>query len=67
MMTRKWAHILALRSAAELLRAHLDTGVALPQDAYTPVEWPRESREYQMIAEDLERIAASLARRGGKS
>lgn len=45
-LTKKWAHILALDSAAELIRAHLSIGGALPQSAYVPVEWPLGSREY---------------------
>ncbi len=65
-LTRKWAHVLALDSAAELIRAHLGIGGALPQSAYVPVEWPFGSREYKLIADDLERIAAALARRAGR-
>ncbi len=64
-LTKKWAHILALDSAAELIRAHLGIGCALPQSAYVPVEWPFGSREYTLIADDLECIAAALARRAG--
>jgi hypothetical protein len=66
-LTRKWAHILALDSAAELIRAHLGIGGALPQSAYIPVEWPFGSREYTLIADDLERIAAALASRAGRA
>ena len=66
-LTKKWAHILALDSAAELIRAHLGIGGALPQSAYVPVEWPFGSREYALIADDLERIAAALARRAGRA
>ena len=36
-LTKKWAHILALDSAAELIRAHLGIGGALPQSAYVCV------------------------------
>ena len=32
-LTKKWAHLLALDSAAELIRAHLGIGDALPQSA----------------------------------
>ena len=66
-LTKKWAHVLALDSAAELIRAHLGIGGALPQSAYVPVEWPFGSREYTLIADDLERIAAALARRSGRA
>ena len=66
-LTRKWAHILALDSAAELIRAHLEIGGALHQSAYVPVEWPVDSREYRLIADDLERIAAALANRAGRA
>jgi len=66
-LTKKWAHVLALDSAAELIRAHLGIGGALPQSAYVPVEWPFGSREYTPIADDLERIAAALARRAGRA
>jgi hypothetical protein len=66
-LTRKWAHILALDSAVELIRAHLDIGGALPQSAYVPVEWPFGSREYTLIADDLERIAAALGSRAGRA
>lgn len=62
-LTKKWAHVLALDSAAELIRAHLGIGGVLPQSAYVPVEWPFGSREYTFLADDLERIAAALARR----
>lgn len=64
-LTKKWAHILALDSAAELMRCHLEVGGTLPQSAYVPVEWPFGSREYRLIADDLERIAAALSRRAG--
>jgi hypothetical protein len=64
-LTKKWAHVLALDSAAELIRAHLGIGDALPQSAYVPVEWPFGSREYTLIADDQERIAVALARRAG--
>jgi hypothetical protein len=66
-LTKKWAHLLALDSAAELIRAHLGVGGALPQSAYVPVEWPFGSREYTLIADDLERIAAALSRRAGRA
>ncbi len=66
-LTKKWAHVLALDSAAELIRAHLGIGGALPQSAYVPVEWPFGSREYTLIADDLERIAVALARRAGRA
>ena len=66
-LTKKWAHVLALDSAAELIRAHLAVGGALPQSAYVPVEWPFRSREYTLIADDLERIAAALSRRAGRT
>jgi hypothetical protein len=66
-LTKKWARILALDSAAELIRAHLGVGGALPQSAYVPVEWPFGSREYALVADDLEQIAASLARRAGRA
>jgi len=67
-LTKKWAHILALDSAAELIRAHLGFGGALPQSAYVPVEWPFGSREYTLqIADDLERIAAALSRAAGRA
>jgi hypothetical protein len=66
-LTKKWAHLLALDSAAELIRANLGVGGALPQSAYVPVEWPFGSREYTRIADDLERIAAALSRRAGRA
>ena len=66
-LTKKWAHVLALDSAAELVRAHLGIGGALPQSAYVPIEWPFGSREYTLVADDLERIAAALARRAGRA
>ncbi len=66
-LTKKWAHVLALDSAAELIRAHLRIGGALPQSAYVPGEWPFGSREYTLLADDLERIAAALARRAGRA
>jgi len=66
-LTKKWAHILALDSAAELIRAHLGIGGALPQSAYVPVEWPFGSREYTLVADDLERIAQALANRAGRA
>ena len=66
-LTKKWAHILALDSAAELIRCHLGVGGALPQSAYVPVEWPFGSREYTLIANDLERIAAALDSRAGRA
>lgn len=66
-LTKKWAHVLALDSAAELICAHLETGGALPQSAFVPVEWPFGSREYTLIADDLERIADALARRAGRA
>ena len=66
-LTKKWAHVLALDSAAELIGAHLGIGGALPQSAYVPVEWPFGSREYALIADDLDRIAAALARRAGRA
>jgi hypothetical protein len=64
-LTKKWAHVLALDSAAELIRCHLGIGGALPQSAHVPVEWPFGSREYTLIADDLERIAAALDSRAG--
>ena len=66
-LTKKWAHVLALDSAAELIRAHLGVGGALPQSAYVPVEWPFGSREYTRIADDMERIAAALSRHAGRA
>jgi hypothetical protein len=66
-LTTKWAHILALDSGAELIRAHLGIGGALPQSAYAPVEWPFGTLEYTLIADDLERIAGALARRAGRA
>ena len=63
-LTKKWAHVLALDSAAELIRAHLGIGGALPQSAYVPLERPFGSREYMLIADDLERIAVARARAG---
>jgi hypothetical protein len=46
-LAKKWADALALDRAAELIRAHLGIGGALPQSAYVPVEWPFGSREYR--------------------
>ena len=66
-LTKKWAHVLALDSAAELIRAHLGIGGALAQSAYVPVEWPFGSREYTLLADDLERIAAALGRHAGRA
>jgi hypothetical protein len=66
-LTKKWAHVLALDSAAALIRAHLSVGGALPQSAHVPVEWPFGSREYTLVADDLERIAVALARRAGRA
>jgi hypothetical protein len=40
--------------AAELIRCQLDIGGALPQSACLPVGWPFGSREYALIANDME-------------
>jgi len=63
-MTKKWARLLALRSAANLIRAHLEVGGMLPQCDHPQLEWG--SREYKLVETELRAIADSLGRRGAE-
>ena len=63
-MTKREAHIYALRLAADMIRAdelHLGNGVLdeLPLD-----DWPKVKRAYQAVEEGLRRHAERLEARG---